>query len=180
MVDAHERYPFRFAGQQVRTVRRGLSCGDYAVALDGRVVAAVERKSVADLVSSLTRGRLRYALGELAALARAAVVVEDRYSAIFALERIRPALVADGLAELQVRWPTVRSRSATTASWPRSGPTLAAAFEQPSSDHLLGTNEGASPPGPALHHICTTRGGKTGSPTVTNGHPESASDLPCC
>lgn len=107
VVDAHERYPYRFAGQQVRAVRRGLACGDYAVAAGGRLVAAVERKSLADLVSSLTAGRLRYALGELATLPRAAVVVEDRYSRIFALERVRPALVADGLAELQVRWPTI-------------------------------------------------------------------------
>lgn len=60
-----------------------------------------------DLVSSLTGGTLRYALGELAGLPRAAVVVEDRYSAIFTLDRVRPAVVADGLAELQVRWPTV-------------------------------------------------------------------------
>ena len=37
------------------TVRRGLPCGDYAVNLDGRTVAAVERKSLADLVSSLMR-----------------------------------------------------------------------------------------------------------------------------
>jgi hypothetical protein len=34
-------------------------------------------------------------------------VVEDRYSQVFKLERVRPALVADGLAELQVRWPNV-------------------------------------------------------------------------
>lgn len=38
---------------------------------------------------------------------RAAVVVEDRYSAVFKLDRVRPALVADGLAECQVRWPSV-------------------------------------------------------------------------
>ena len=107
VVDAHERYAYRFAGQQVRTVRRALSCGDYAVTIEGEVVAAVERKSLPDLVGSLTGGRLRYALGELAALPRAAVVVEDRYSQVFAVDRIRPALVADGLAELQVRWPTV-------------------------------------------------------------------------
>ena len=107
VVDAHERYPYRFSGQQVRTVRRGLTCGDYAVTVGRRLVAAVERKSLADLVSSLTSGRLRYALGELATLPRAAVVVEDRYSRIFALDRVRPALVADGLAELQVRWPTI-------------------------------------------------------------------------
>jgi len=107
VVDAHERYAYQFAGQQVRTVRRGLPCGDYAIASAGKLVAAVERKSLADLVSSLTSGRLRFALGELAALPRAAVVVEDRYSKVFALERVRPAMVADGLAELQVRWPTI-------------------------------------------------------------------------
>jgi hypothetical protein len=107
LVDAHERYPYAFAGQQVRAVRRALSCGDYAVTRGGQVVAAVERKSLSDLVSSLVSGRLRFALGELAALPRAAVVVEDRYSQLFALDRVRPAQVADGLAELQVRWPTV-------------------------------------------------------------------------
>ena len=83
-------------------------CGDYAdPGVAGRSVAAVERKSLDDLVGSLTSGRLRFALGELAALPRAAVVVEDRYSQIFAQDRVRPALVADGLAELQVRWPAV-------------------------------------------------------------------------
>ena len=107
VVDAHERYAYRFPGQRVRTVSRGLPCGDYAITSGGRLVAAVERKSLADLVSSLQNGRLRFALGELAALPRAAVVVEDRYSRIFALERTRPAQVADGLAELQVRWPTI-------------------------------------------------------------------------
>lgn len=107
LVDAHERYPYQFARQHVRTVRRGLACGDYAVVAAGRVVAAVERKSVADLVASVTSGRLRFALGELAALPRAAVVVEDRYSQVFAQRYVRPGVVADGLAELQVRWPTV-------------------------------------------------------------------------
>jgi hypothetical protein len=57
-----------------------------------------------DLVFSLTSGRLRFALGELATLPRAAVVVEERYSQLFALDRVRPAVIADGLAELQVRW----------------------------------------------------------------------------
>jgi len=107
VIDAHERYPYRFTHQQVRTERRALRCGDYAVEVDGAVVASVERKSLGDLISSLTSGRLRFALGELAALPRAAVVVEDRYSQVFAQTHVRPALVADGLAELQVRWPTV-------------------------------------------------------------------------
>ena len=107
VVDSHERYAYRFATQQVTTVKRALPCGDYGLLVDGRLVASVERKSLVDLVASLTGGKLRYALAELAALPRAAVVVEDRYSQVFKLERVRPALVADGLAELQVRWPNV-------------------------------------------------------------------------
>lgn len=107
LVDTHERYAYRFTGQQARTTKQALPCGDYAVTVDDAVVAAVERKSLPDLVSSLTNGTLRYALGELSALPRAAVVVEDRYSQIFKLDRIRPAVVADGLAELQIRWPGV-------------------------------------------------------------------------
>jgi hypothetical protein len=107
VVDAHERYAYRFAGQQVRTISRALPCGDYGIMLEGALVAAVERKSLPDLIASLTSGRLRYALAELAALGRAAVVVEDRYSQIYKQDRVRPALVADRLAECQVRWPNV-------------------------------------------------------------------------
>ncbi len=107
LVDSHEQYSYRFANQQVHTVKRALAAGDYAISVDGRIAAAVERKSLPDLVTSLTTGTLRYALADLAALPRAVVVVEDRYSAIFKLDRVRPALVADGLAELQVRWPTI-------------------------------------------------------------------------
>ncbi len=107
VVDSHEQYAYRFAGKPVRTVARALPCGDYGLVVDGRLVAAAERKSLADLVSSLSTGRLRYALAELAALPRAAVVVEDRYSQVFKQERTRPALIADGLAECQIRWPQV-------------------------------------------------------------------------
>ncbi|WP_196776821.1 ERCC4 domain-containing protein [Haloechinothrix halophila] len=107
VVDGRERYPYRFSTQQVNVEKRSLPCGDYGLILDERLVAAVERKSLGDLVTSLTNGTLRYALGELAALPRAAVVVEDRYSEIFKLDRMRPADVADGLAELQVRWSEV-------------------------------------------------------------------------
>jgi hypothetical protein len=93
--------------QQATTVKKALPCGDYGIEIAGRLVAAVERKSLADLVSSMINGKLRYALGELAALGRAAVVVEDRYSSVFKLDRVRPAVIADGLAELAVRWPGV-------------------------------------------------------------------------
>jgi hypothetical protein len=107
VVDSHEQYPYRFASQQVTTVKRALPCGDYGIVDDGRLIASVERKSLADLVAGLTGGKLRYQVADLAALPRAAVVVEDRYSQLFKLDYVRPAVVADGLAELQVRWPNV-------------------------------------------------------------------------
>ena len=107
LVDAHERYAWTFTGQQVRTVTRPLAVGDYAVEHEDQVVAAVERKSLDDLVTTLTTGKLRYLLAALAALPRAALVVEERYSRVFTLQRVRPAVVADGLAEAQARSPTV-------------------------------------------------------------------------
>lgn len=107
LVDVHERYAWTFPTQQVRTRKHPLPAGDYAICLGESIVAAVERKSLADLVATLTGGKLRYLLAELAALPRAALVVEERYSQVFALDRVRPAVVADGLAEAQARFPTV-------------------------------------------------------------------------
>jgi ERCC4 domain/Lsr2 len=107
VVDSHERYPYTFKEQQVITRRGGLPAGDYAIIKDELLVATVERKGFADLVSSLTTGKLKFQLAELAAMPRAALVVEDRYSEVFRSERVRPAVIADGLAECQVTWPNV-------------------------------------------------------------------------
>lgn len=107
VVDAHERYPYTFADKPVTTTRKALPCGDYGLYTGERLAAAIERKSLADLVSSLSNGTLKYQLTELSTLPRAAVVVEDRYSEIFALTFANPAKVADALAELQVSFPAV-------------------------------------------------------------------------
>ncbi|MBI1844757.1 MAG: Lsr2 family protein [Actinobacteria bacterium] len=107
LVDSHERYAWNFTAQQATTSRRALPAGDYAVELNDKIVASVERKSLSDLVSTMTTGKLRYLLAALAELPRAALVVEDRYSAIFKLDHARPAVVAEGLAEAQVRFPNV-------------------------------------------------------------------------
>ena len=107
VVDIRERYPFTFADRQATTRREPLSAGDYGLMVDGLLQASVERKSLADLVSSLTTGKLKFQLTELAAIPRAAVVVEERYSQVFKLDRVRPSVVADGIAECQIRFPTV-------------------------------------------------------------------------
>lgn len=103
VVDVRERYAYKFTKQQAITRRARLAVGDYGVVSDGELVASVERKTLADLVSTLTSGKLKFLLGELAVVSHGAVVVEDRYSSVFKLDRVRPAVVADGLAEVQVR-----------------------------------------------------------------------------
>ncbi|WP_153504086.1 ERCC4 domain-containing protein [Cumulibacter manganitolerans] len=107
VVDTRERYAWKFAQQQATVTKRALPVGDYATFVDDDLVAVVERKSLDDLVGSLTSGRLAYRLADLTGIDRAAVVVEDRYSAVFKLEHVRPAVVAEMLAECQVRWPSV-------------------------------------------------------------------------
>ncbi|OOK65006.1 putative eRCC4 domain-containing protein [Mycobacterium kansasii] len=56
---------------------------------------------------------MEYQLTELAALPRAVVIVEERYSEIFAMSYARPAAVADGLAELQISLPAGADRVLT-------------------------------------------------------------------
>lgn len=106
--DTRERYPYRFAAQQATVERQALEAGDYAVlAADGRPLAAVERKSVANLAADLTSGTLGFQLAGLAELPRAAVVVEGRYGDLLGLEHVQPGFVLDLLARLQVRYPAV-------------------------------------------------------------------------
>jgi len=117
LVDTRERYAWKFSEQQTTASKQALPVGDYAVEVDGQVVAVVERKSVDDLVSTIVGGKLWMLLAELAAFATdasgsgsgrvAAIVVEDRYSAIFKLRHVRPASIATQLAEAAVRYPSV-------------------------------------------------------------------------
>ena len=107
LVDTRERYPYRFTRQQAATARHALPAGDYGVACDGEIVAVVERKGLDDLVRRLVDGNLTYALAELATVERAALVVEERYGALFKVQHTSPGWVADLLATVQVRYPTV-------------------------------------------------------------------------
>lgn len=107
LVDTRERYPYRFDGQQATTQRRALPAGDYGVALDDQIVAVVERKSLDDLAHRLVDGSLTYALAELSTIERAAIVVEDRYSALFKLKHVPSGFAPELLARLEVRYPNV-------------------------------------------------------------------------
>jgi hypothetical protein len=107
LVDTRERYPYRFGRQQATTERQALPVGDYGIAHHDELVAVVERKSLADLTRRLVDGQLAYALADMSTIPRAAVVVEDRYPNLFKLEHTQPGFVAEMLATLTVRYPTV-------------------------------------------------------------------------
>jgi hypothetical protein len=108
-VDTRERYSYRFAQQGAETVRATVAAGDYAIhSTDGKLVAAVERKSLDNLASTLSDGTLAFQLQRLAELPLAAVVVEARYAALFKLEHVNGNWLADQLARLQVRYPEVQ------------------------------------------------------------------------
>jgi len=107
-VDRRERYAWRFADYEVETERRELPVGDYGVFHDGRLVAAIERKSVEDLAGSLTSGELALVLAELSALPRAMLVVEGRLSDLVkTTDRVRPGWLLNLVAALQVEFPRV-------------------------------------------------------------------------
>jgi hypothetical protein len=107
LVDTRERYPYRFAGRDVEIERVALAAGDYAVAHGEAMAAAVERKTFENFTASLSDGTLVFQMQRLAEVATAAVVVEGRYSALFKLEHVPSAFIADGLARIQVRYPEI-------------------------------------------------------------------------
>lgn len=108
VVDTREHYPYRFSKQQVETSREGLPAGDYAIRdARGGLAAAVERKTIGDLAGSLNDGSLVFELAKLADLPRAAVVVEERYSALLKLAHAPTGYLPDLLARVQVRYPEV-------------------------------------------------------------------------
>jgi ERCC4 domain len=106
-IDTRERYPYRFAGRDVKGERMALPAGDYAVANAEATIAVVERKTLENFTTSLSDGTLAFQMQRLGEVARAAVVVEGRYSALFTLEHVPAAFIADGLARLQVRYPEI-------------------------------------------------------------------------
>lgn len=107
VADTRERYAYKFTTQQATVRKQALRVGDYGV-LDGEdLVAVVERKSVADLAGSLVDGSLAFAMADLATIARAAVVIDGSYADIFKLQHVSSGFVADSLARVQVRYPSV-------------------------------------------------------------------------
>lgn len=99
-VDTREQLPFDLLG--FATLRKTLKAGDYSIiGLEDRV--AVERKSYSDAWGSMSAGRGRFerCVKRLAALDRAAIVIECTVKELAVqpsrIERVTPASVVGGL-----------------------------------------------------------------------------------
>lgn len=103
-VDTREKYAFRFAGRDVAIEHVAVTAGDYGVREGDRWLAVVERKSIEDLIGSLSTGTLAFQLAALAELPLAAVVVEGRYPKLFDVPRVKEGWLPDVLARLQIRY----------------------------------------------------------------------------
>ena len=106
-VDSREKYGWRFTGRSVTVERRALPAGDYGAVVEGTVIAAVERKTLANLASSLSDGILAFQMQRLAEVNRAAIVVEGDYPDLFRSQPGRGAWLADMLGRLMIRYPEV-------------------------------------------------------------------------
>jgi hypothetical protein len=87
--------------------RRALPAGDYGAIVGGSVVAVVERKTLANLATSLSDGSLSFQMQRLAEVGRSAVVVEGDYPDLFRTQPGRGTWLADMLGRLSVRYPEV-------------------------------------------------------------------------
>ena len=109
IVDSREQHPFTFEGREgVEIVSGSLTTGDYSlVGLEDRV--ALERKSLADLVSCLTgsnRERFERELNRGRALDYFAVVIEAGFGELTAKQyrsNLNPHAAAQSIIAFQIR-----------------------------------------------------------------------------
>lgn len=106
-VDTREGGHPVFAHRKARVVRGHLPVGAFGVVVDGRQVAGIRLLTLDELIACLSDGRLEAQLAGLDSLPFGALIVEDRYAAVFKQRQVRPRVVAEILAESQVRWPRI-------------------------------------------------------------------------
>jgi ERCC4-type nuclease len=110
LIDTREQTPWYFDEFEVETEVRGLKTGDYSV--DGyEEKICVERKSVSDLVGTITRGRDRFQreLGRMQEMDFAAVVIEADWAEVIRWclthTEMNPKSLNNSMLTFQMRFP---------------------------------------------------------------------------
>lgn len=110
-IDSQERYPWGF-GPEAKILRRKLPAGDYALLIDERIVAAIERKTLENLLVDLYSIKtLHQKMAELSAYRNAAMVVEAQYADLLNPNKIgkcAPSHLVRVISELAVLHPKVQ------------------------------------------------------------------------
>jgi len=108
-IDHSERYAWSFSDSTVE--RASLPVGDYALLHDGQIAAVVERKTLENMISSLSDLRLlNQTLGELETWPSPALVVEANFGDFLDPKKIRPLnppYCARALTEMTALHPKV-------------------------------------------------------------------------
>lgn len=142
LIDTREQRPWTFADLPTR--RATLSAGDYTVeGLEGRV--AIERKSTADLIGTLTFGRERFEreLDRLSSYQRALILVEGDLSTIIEgryRSQVRPQSLVGSFGSFFGRWGIATCFAGNA----RNAEILARAFLVKAAKHLAPGLEVAS------------------------------------
>ncbi len=141
VIDSAERYPWRFPA--ARVTRRKLPVGDYALEVEDRIVAVVERKTLDNLLTDFAEVKgLHQQLAELGSYPHAALVVEAQYADFGNPGKIRrwpAAHLLRVLGELTALHPTVPivfagNRKLANVWTERFFAAVAAAARQPEPD----------------------------------------------
>lgn len=109
LVDAGEKYPWRFSGCEVE--RAGLPVGDYALLDNDGLLAVVERKTFDNLLAEFGRmSTFHQALGELESYSHSALVIEAAYADFLKADKLRyysPSFAAKAIGELHAMHPNL-------------------------------------------------------------------------
>lgn len=93
VIDSRERYAWAFNAEQIR--REALPAGDYALRVNGRIEAVMERKTLSNLLANLSALESYHVhLQELATYPIAALVVEANYADLGNPKKVAPMSAA--------------------------------------------------------------------------------------
>ncbi|HDP70249.1 MAG TPA: hypothetical protein ENN38_05530 [Actinobacteria bacterium] len=109
LIDANERYPWRFSGCEVK--KAGLPAGDYALAENDGLLAVVERKTFDNLIAEFGRmSSFHQTLGELESYPHKALVIEAAYADFLKADKLKyysPSFAAKAIGELHAMHPNL-------------------------------------------------------------------------
>lgn len=110
VIDSREKYPWNLHAEHI--VRRELPAGDYALCIQEKIVAVIERKTLANMLANLNALEAYHThLAELTAYPGAELVVEASLADFFNPEKVKPmssARCVRALADIAAKHPYLR------------------------------------------------------------------------